>query len=267
MLLPLAPFDLTPAGSAVAAERRALTVFGAPVELVWLPQRQVRHGIPQPQRPPFRTSIVERILDEEAVWRGGGLVLTPNRFPFARRQLLLWAADDRREPSLELIEALVTLEDSTGGTALLNTIGAAASIPRAHGHLVDERLPFLGCLQSEPFAADFVPRIGGLEVVRLAAPYPSCVLGLRGAAPVRALAAYRLAMLRTVPTFNLVSSAGCTWMIPRQGPEIPAPHFPHALGSSELWGRWCYGHAEDFHSATTASLEAAINATGVPRGA
>jgi hypothetical protein len=263
--LPGALFDLAPPLPFAPAARRELAVFGAPAELVWLPERQARAGIPVPQRPPFRAPIVERILREEALWRGDGLVLTPNRYPFARRQLVLWSAEPQREPELPLIEALIELEARTGGTALLNTVGAAASIPRAHGHLVDERLPFLGALPAVPLDADWLPHASDAQFVALAAPFPSTAIGVRGDPAARARAVHALAQQRTTPCFNVVSTAGTAWLFPRQGPELPLPHFPHALGSSELWGRWCYGHEQQFRAATAADLERALAITGFPR--
>ena len=30
--------------------------------------------------------------------------------------------------------------------------------------------------------------------------------------------------------------------------ETPAPHFPQALGSAEVWGRWCHQDREAFET-------------------
>src|SRR5690242_5727659 len=121
-------------GSAVPfapAARRSLTVFGAPAELVLLPERAQRSGVPAPDRPAFRKSPAERILRDEVLWRRDGLAVTPNKFPFAREQWLLWDERDTREHGPALLHALFAWVEQLHGTGFVNTIGAAASIPRA----------------------------------------------------------------------------------------------------------------------------------------
>ena len=49
---------------------------------------------------------------------------------------------------------------------------------------------------------------------------------------------------------------------PRSAIETPTPHFPAALGASELWGRWCYSDRADFERATAAELERALALAG-----
>lgn len=261
--LPADPFGLVTTRGVEPAARRVLSLLGAEVELLWLPQRATRPGIPTRGQPPFRAATAERILAEETLWRGHGCALTPNRFPFASRQLVLWAEAPVRELTPAMLALALQLEVATGGTLLLNTIGAAASIPRAHVHLVAERLPFLAGLATEPYALPGLEPAGAIELVRLAAPYPALALGLRGPPADRARAAARLLELRATPAVNLVSSAGTTWIVPRSGIEIPAPHFPHALGAAELWGRWCYADRGAFERAGAGDLLAAIALGGL----
>ena len=241
------------------AARRELSVFGAPVELVWLPHRKTRPGVPTGARPPFRSNHVERILAEEAVWREHGLALTGNKFPFAARQAVLWAQAPVREATLPMLEVALQLEAACAGTALLNTTGAAASIPRAHVHVVTDRLPFLDRLPRETFRAEY---LDGVEALRLVAPFPCVAVGVRGTPAERARLAHRLLEVRTTAAVNLISSGGITWVLPHGEVEIPVPHFPHALGAAELWGRWCYADEAPFRAATGADLEQAILRAG-----
>jgi hypothetical protein len=51
--------------------------------------------------------------------------------------------------------------------------------------------------------------------------------------------------------------------MPRSPIEIPAPHFPHALGAAELWGRWCYADEAAFRDARVEDLVAALRVGGL----
>jgi hypothetical protein len=257
--VPADPFAGIAPRAAVVGARRELPLLGARAELLWLPERAQRPGVPVRGQPPFRSASAERIVAEETVWRAGGLSCTPNRYPFAERQALLWAATPVRELTAEMLALALALEDHAAGTVLLNTVGAAASLPRAHVHLVGERLPFLQQLpQRETPPPSWLPALRDVAVLRLDPPFPALAVGLRGPAAARAAAAARLLELRAAPAVNLVSSSGVTWLFPRSGVEIPAPHFPHALGAAELWGRWCYAQREAFERATESDLLAAL---------
>ncbi len=263
--LPESPFELFTHAPFQAAGRRELEVFGSAVELLWLPQRKARRGVPTTTRPPFLPNIAEKIIAEEAVWRGGGAALTANRFPFAKEQIVLWAEDDIREPTCEMLEIAFELEARSGGTTLINSTGAAASIARAHMHIVSDRLPFLTSLSTEPHKAPYIQHLQDVEVHQVSAPIPVVVLAVKGNPVARAKAVHRLLQLRTTPAFNLVSSADTTWILPRSIVEIPKPHFPHALGAAELWGRWCFGDQEPFEKASPEDLERAILSSGIER--
>jgi hypothetical protein len=201
---------------------------------------------------------------EESVWRANGCALTPNRFPFARRELLLWAEDPCREPGLALLETALLLEERCRGTVLLNSMGAAASITRAHAHVLGETLPFLDRLPREPWQALGLD-LGEVETWQLAPPFPGLAVGVAGAAAARARAVHRLLEARTALAFNAASQNGITWVFPRSAVEIPAPHFPHALGGAELWGRWCYAERAAFAAATPRDLEQALQLGLWPR--
>ena len=98
----------------------------------------------------------------------------------------------------------------------------------------------------------------GVDCLSLAPPFPGVAAGVRGPAPERAVVVHRLLEARTTPAFNLVSQDSTTWVFPRSAIETPAPHFSHALGAAELWGRWCFGDEEPFRAATAKDLEAAL---------
>jgi hypothetical protein len=260
--LPADPFALHPPAPFRPADRRSLSLLGGDVELLWLPERKARGGVPSAGRPAFVRSVAERILEQEALWRGADLVLTPNRYPFAARQLVLWSAQPVRDVTLPMLDAALALEQRCQGTLLLNSVGAAASIPRAHVHLVADRLPFLDAMPQAPWRPAALD-VDGVDCVRLLPPFPALVVGLRGAQGARARAVHRLLELRTTAAVNLVSSRGTTWLMPRSPIEIPAPHFPHALGAAELWGRWCYADEAAFRAARVEDLVAALRLGGL----
>lgn len=257
------PFALVPCVPVVVGGRRSAKVFGADVELVWLPERKQRPGAPLGPRPPFQRCRVDAILAAETVWRRDGVALTGNRFPFAERHCVLWSEERTREAPLALLELGIAMAEAHGATLMLNTTGAAASIARAHVHLVGERMPFLDQLAREPFAPDWLEPQPDVATVRLAAPYPCIALGLVGTPDARARAAHRLLQVRITPAINLVSMAGTTWLFPHGERETPAPHFPFALGGAELWGRWVYADREPFERATGPDLESALRLAGI----
>ena len=65
MVVPIEPHpDLVPFAPAA---RRLLTVFGAPVQLVYVPERKQRHGRATAARPAFVRSPAARIVGSEAI--------------------------------------------------------------------------------------------------------------------------------------------------------------------------------------------------------
>lgn len=240
--------------------RRTLTVFGAEVELVWLPERAARPGKPGPDRPPFREDLGARIAATEAIERTATFVRTPNKFAFARQQSVLWSERPLREPDAEFFAAAMRWLEVRGGTLLGNSIGAAASIPRAHVHHTEERLPFLEQIAEREWTADWLPK--GLGVQWLVKQVPFCLVGVRGDANGVARAVAGLQMHRMTAAVNVVATKGEAWVFPR-AVETPTPHFPFALGAAEVWGRWCYVEERAFAAATAERLEAAMRGAGV----
>ena len=241
------------------AAARTLTVFGGPVELVLVPGRKARRDVARGDRPPFGRSPAARIVRDEAFWRGVGLALTPNRYPFAHQQRILWTTLPVRDPDFALWHAAADWADRSNGTALVNNVGAASTIARAHVHLLPERLPFLGALPERRCELDLVDLPGSAELVVKDAPF--CLLGVRGPAAARAEALLRLAEARLTSAWNVVIEGGTAWVFPRRV-ETPSPHFSHALGSAEVWGRWCYVDEQPFAAATATDLERALVAAG-----
>ena len=267
--IPEDPFELFEHPPFEPAARRQATVFGAPAELCWLPKRKARRGVPKTGKPALPAPFVARILAEEAVWRGGNMALTPNRYPFSSRQAMLWSEQPIREPDLGLLEMGLQLQQQVGGTLLINSVGAAASIARCHLHLLAEKLPFLAALDATPAqpaaVGDLVgDPVGDVDYLLLSAPFPGVGLGVRGPVPARAVAVHRLLEVRSTPAFNLVSQDQTTWLFPRSAIETPAPHFPHALGAAELWGRWCFADQGPFERASAEDLEEAVRISCYP---
>ena len=242
--------------------RRTLRVFGAEAQLVMLPDRAARPNRPGAERPAFGPDRGLAIVEAEASWRGRGLALTGNKFPFAESQTVLWSERPLREPDEDFLATALSWTDAVGGTLLVNSIGAAASIARAHAHHTDESMPFLAQLPELPIDADWLPKVDGATFAQKATPF--FLLGIRGTAKARATAAFALQTRRLTSAVNLVAQRGELWVFPRRA-ETPTPHFPYPLGAAEVWGRWCYIEEQPFLAATTESLEAALLAAGCAR--
>lgn len=250
--------------SAEPAARRTLELFGAEVELTLLPERARR------RRPPpavLHADRADAILAQEGLWwsEDPPAGLTPNLYPFARAAGLLWSGRPEREIGAELLDLALRLAEPHGGTVLANTLGAAATQPRAHLHLVGERRDFLEALPAVPHRLDGLPReIGAaVEIVRLAAPFPGLVLGIRGERADRARAAASILALRAAPAANAISDGRTTWVALRRC-ETPAPAFPHPLGCAEIWGRFCYEDEAAFAAADADGLVEALATALLP---
>ncbi len=239
--------------------RRTLEVFGAQAELVLLPGRATRPNRPGHERAAFGQDRGKAIVETEASWREHGLALTGNKFPFARAQTVLWSERTLREPDEEFLAGALAWVDVRGGTLLVNSIGAAASIARAHAHHTDEALPFLAQLRERALVADWLPNVDGASYWTKDVAY--CLLGVRGCASARKQAVAALQTRRLTAAVNLISTAGETWLFPR-AVETPAPFFPYALGAAEAWGRWCYVDEGPFLAATSRDLEQALRMAG-----
>ncbi|MFO1054098.1 MAG: hypothetical protein U1F36_17920 [Planctomycetota bacterium] len=260
------PFASLPRSEFAPAGRRSLRVHGVDTELLWLPERRHRRGRPIEQRPALAPDFGARIVETETVWSDGEVALTPNRHPFAARQVIVWRRDFVREPDAALLTAGTVLTGAGHGTLLVNTIGAAASIVRSHAHLVGERLGFLDALRFEPVTPTAFEVRAEVSIEQAAEPFPILLLRIRGPREARVDTALALARHRTSPAFNLIDDGTSTWFCPRPI-EVPAPFFPQALGSAELWGRWCWDDEDAFRSATAGDLEAALAMAGAPRSA
>jgi hypothetical protein len=268
MPLPIDPHpDLVPFAPVA---RRQLTVFGAPVELVLVPSRKARPGRATADRPAFMKSPAARILREETSWRGDGLALTPNKHPFAAGHRLVWQENVTRELGRVCWREVATWVAATGGSAMVNSIGAAATIARAHAHLVAEQLPFLLQLRERRCHLDLVDAapLAALpplppDVELWTKDVPFCVLGVRGPAAGLAEVLERLAEARLTAAGNVVLLGDTAWLYPR-AIETPAPWFPYALGAAELWGRWCFVDEVPFAAATGDALERALVVAGMP---
>jgi hypothetical protein len=236
-------------------------VFGVDVELVYVPARKARQDRATTERAAFRKSPASRIVDEESFWRGDGCVLTPNRYPFAAEQRLLWPLDRARELRLELWRAIVGWVRATNGSAMVNNVGAAATIARAHAHLVPERLSFLERLPERVCTLDLIDLPEGVRLLQKDVPF--CLCGVRGDVDGVAEALVRLAEARLTAAWNVVVLGDAAFVLPRRV-ETPAPFFPYALGAAELWGRWCYMDEAPFQSATAHDLEQALVAASMP---
>lgn len=170
-------------------------------------------------------------------------------------------AQPAREPDARFWRAALQWAAASNGTALLNNIGAAATIPRAHAHLIDERMPFLSTLPERSLKADLIDLPEGCELICKDASF--CMLGLRGPIAEQADALLLLADARLTATWNVIIAKDTTWIVPR-GKQTAAPYFEEAVGSAEFWGRWCYVDEDKFDRATSSDLEQALTIATVP---
>lgn len=264
---PKDPFALVPQPPLNLAGCRTAAVFGAPVELVCLPDRLKRGSVPDDTRSGFLPDRASQILRKEEVWRTPGVAMTGNAFPFTERQIILWATEQRREPSIEMLEVAYAIEDDVGGTTIVNSIGAAGSITRSHIHLLGTNNQFFQALPKSRIGPDLVQldpeQLRSCELWRLDPPFPITVVGVRGLPSERARAIHGLLENRSTASFNLISSHQSSWLVPRSPVETPVPHFRQALGGAEIWGRWCFSDPEAFEQATEADLESAIGLAGI----
>ncbi|MCA8964324.1 MAG: hypothetical protein H6838_03160 [Planctomycetes bacterium] len=255
----LPPFSADPRVVPLVIEAaRELTVFGAPAHAALLPHRARRANRPGETRPAFRRNPAAHIVSAEAMWRGDGLALTPNRYPMLAEQRILWHALPQPHPGLPMWRAVHEWVDAHRGSALHNTVGAAASIAAAHVHLTRERSSFLSKLPLRPGTLELV-EVDDLQIEAAAVPF--CLLRLSGAPKVRAAGVEQLAGARLTAAWNVVVEPGATWVYPRRK-ETPAPHFPQALGAAELWGRWCHTDEAGFEAASAAAMERALVEAG-----
>lgn len=192
------------------------------------------------------------------MWANDAVAITPNRYPLGERCLVLWRRAPEREADAALLEVGLALAEATGGSLLLNTVGAAASIARAHAHLLFERLAFLSSFERRPWRGPDLD-LGEVDVYTLGEGFPGLAVGIAGPLAARAAAAAALLRQRLRPAANLVAMEDTCWVFAREL-ETPAPHFPHALGAGELWGRFFYAEREAFERATAADVEAALRA-------
>jgi hypothetical protein len=260
--LPTNPFALVPERPVAIAGQRLAEVFGAPVEIVALPARGQRRGIPMSSRAALQDNRAPDIIAREAVWESPGVAMSGNAFPFTARQVVLWATEPRRDPSLQMLEVAYELEDLVGGTTIVNSMGAAGSITRSHIHLLGQRNDFFSGLPQTritPRVACLEPELlGACEVLRLGLPFPGVAVGLRGTPADRARAMFHLLESRTTPAFNLIGSGGIAWLVPRSAIETPGPYYPQALGGAEIWGRWCCNDEATFARLTGPDMENAL---------
>ena len=237
------------------AAERTLSVFGQTAQLALIPGRQARSGYVREDRPALQRSPVDRILREETYWQTESLALTANKFPFAKNQRILWMAQPAREPDAIFWHAALAWVRASNGTALLNNVGAAATIARAHAHLIDEQLAFLRGLPERPLMTDLIDVPNGVTLI--AKDVPFCVVGVRGNVAAQAEALMLLGDARLTATWNVILMPDTAWIVPRRQ-QTPRPFFDQAVGAAEFWGRWCYVEQAAFDRAASRDLEQAL---------
>lgn len=244
------------------ARRRLLPACGTEISLLLTPWRAARRpggGTPPPAGP----DVGARVIENEALWEGEGAVLTPNRYPFTEDHLLLWEKRPVREPGPEFLELLLGLcRERKDILAFVNSIGAAATVSRAHAQLARtgepppvSRAP-VQAVDRDGLEWAFPPQGG---------PWPGFFARLRGEpAPVaRALA--RLVRLRLCPAFNLSVHGDSAWIFFRRK-ETARRAYPLPVGALELSGIFLFEAEPSFHVMTPEKVETALRETTFPPG-
>lgn len=241
------------------ADTKSLRLFGSTAQAWLLPERAQRAHQAAAPRPALAPCRAAEILAHETIWSSDNLAATPNRFPFLREQMILWPKSTLREPDLELWRVAHAWVAATNGVGLVNSIGAAATIARAHMHLSPERGAFLRGLALREAAVQLDLPQG---TAALQAQVPFQLLAIQGEPPDRAMAMWRLSEQRLVPACTIVIEPEHTWLMPRRT-ETPGGAFPHAIGAAELWGRWCFVDQPSWQVAEGDGLERELTAAGV----
>lgn len=96
------------------AERRRLTVFGAPAEPGFGARTQRAPANPARTGFLFCTDVVTRILAEETSWQDESIAITPNRYPFAAAQQIYWARRRTREHDAVFLASVFAAVDGCG---------------------------------------------------------------------------------------------------------------------------------------------------------
>ncbi|GEM_PF-1927786 len=255
---------LEEAPDGLVAGRRSVQVFGLPFEVLWIPSRGNRQGIPSEDRPIFVKSRGLQIRKVEALWEGEATILTPNRFPFTNSHGLLWPREGHpREWPLSFLGESLGLVSRYGGTLLGNSVGASASIPLCHLHLFPDESKVWPLLPFESLGA--LKRRGERVFVGLpSSGFPLFVVKIWGGSPLaRATVCRELLDRRMTAAVNLGADPEALFLFPRSE-ETPNPFYCHALGGMELFGRFVFPVEDGFSDARAEDLEAALSKALLP---
>ena len=135
------PWSLLPKhAEGLCSESKELLAFEIPHEVVLIPARAKRAGIPGEGRAVLGPAKGLLIREDEILWRDDEVVLTTNRFPFFEQQGILWPVHGHpREPSVRFLSRCLEIAGIADASLLLNGIGASASIPLCHVHLCPKK--------------------------------------------------------------------------------------------------------------------------------
>lgn len=253
---------------------RVLELFGRSFELCLIPDRAARKGVPSDTRPSFGSHPGFRIRREEAFWTGKGLVATPNRYPFFGPSFLLWPESGTpREVTRDFLQTVFEVQRELDAVVVCNTIGAAASIPLAHAHVLLGPRPMLDpggpgsdregteCWPLRPL--DFDASVDVCESVRiqttdLHASWPLFAAVVE-APCVSTRADWVRALLdtRSRAAVTILATTERVFLIPRRR-EGGAPAFPFAIGGGELSGRFIFADRSSYENASASGLERAL---------
>ncbi len=243
-----------------ASDKRTVNAFNMDFHVLYMPWRGVRRE--KGKMPsPFSRDRAYEIISREAIWRKGKYVVTPNKYPFAERQLLLWEDDREREPGEGLITlSLAILGKLEGMTGLMNTTGSAATIAKAHMQMAGlgrkpavSKIP-LEWMETGGILAGFPERGSG---------WPGFFVAMKGDPERVGNLTKTLLIQRRCPAFNIIISENTLYLFPRLR-ETEMEAYPYPLGALELAGCFAFEHEETFLSATGERIEKAISASCYP---
>ncbi len=242
--------------------RRVISACGTEISLLLTPWRAARRpggGTPPPAGP----DVGARVIRTEALWEGAGAVLTPNRYPFTEDHLLLWEKEPVREPRRGFLELLLGLcREREDILAFVNSLGAAATVSRAHAQLARTGEP-------PPLSKARVHTISrnGMELAFPPGegPWPAFFVRLRGETAPAAEALDRLLRLRLCASFNLVFQGDAAWIFFRRR-EIAPGAYTLPIGALELSGIFLFEEESSFLAMTPEGIESALREAAFPPG-
>ena len=241
-------------------DKRRITAFGVEYDILYVPwrgKRREKGDIP----PPFIKDRAYEIIKNEEIWRYNKYVITPNKYPFSKRQILLWEDNRLREPSANLISlSYLIVAKLKGYTGLMNTTGSAATIPKAHMQIAN--------IERRPAVAEFPMKWKHYNDFKIGFPaeeskFQVFYICFSGDAIAIGKIVENILIQRRCTSFNIIIFEDLLYLFPRLK-ETKKEAYPYPLGALELAGCFAFEHKEPFLNTTSKKIEQAITESCYP---